>query len=68
MPKTTRRAMFGPMATDTKLANIASALGDPARANMMMALMDGRALTAKEFGLRRPRHAANGERSSREVA
>jgi DNA-binding transcriptional ArsR family regulator len=41
--------MFRPMPTDLKLANIASALGDPARANMMMALMDGRALTAKEL-------------------
>jgi DNA-binding transcriptional ArsR family regulator len=43
------RAMFRPMSADLKLANIASVLGDPARANMMMALMDGRALTAKEL-------------------
>ncbi len=31
------------------VAKIASLLGDPARANMMTALMDGRALTAKEL-------------------
>ena len=31
------------------MALIASLLGEPARANMMAALMDGRALTAKEL-------------------
>ena len=33
----------------TRVAMIASLLGDPARANIMTALMDGRALTAKEL-------------------
>lgn len=32
-----------------KLASIASLIGDPARANMLFALMDGRAHTAKEL-------------------
>jgi DNA-binding transcriptional ArsR family regulator len=31
------------------LAEIANLMGDPARANMLQALMDGRALTAKEL-------------------
>jgi DNA-binding transcriptional ArsR family regulator len=31
------------------LAEIAHLMGDPARANMLHALMDGRALTAKEL-------------------
>ena len=33
----------------TRLAATAALLGDPARANMLIALMDGRALTAKEL-------------------
>ena len=33
----------------TSLSHIASLLGDPARANILSALMDGRALTAKEL-------------------
>lgn len=38
------------MATDGPyLAEIAHLMGDPARANMLQALMDGRALTAKEL-------------------
>ena len=31
------------------LAGIANLMGDPARANMLHSLMDGRALTAKEL-------------------
>jgi len=37
------------MAADVKLAHIASLLADPTRARMVMALMDGRARTAKEL-------------------
>jgi DNA-binding transcriptional ArsR family regulator len=33
------------------IAEAAALMGDPARANMLAALMDGRALTAKELGL-----------------
>ncbi len=40
------------MSTDARLANVAHLLGDPARAAMMMALMDGRAHTAKELAYR----------------
>ena len=37
------------MNDNTQLASIAALLGDPARANMLVALLDGRALTAKEL-------------------
>jgi DNA-binding transcriptional ArsR family regulator len=37
------------MNVDSNLAQVAALIGDPARANMMMAMMDGRALTAKEL-------------------
>jgi len=37
------------MSDTTRIAATASLLGDPARANMLVALMDGRALTAKEL-------------------
>src|SRR5690348_3264341 len=37
------------MGESTRIAATASLLGDPARANMLAALMDGRALTAKEL-------------------
>jgi DNA-binding transcriptional ArsR family regulator len=37
------------MSDTTRLAATAALLGDPARANMLVALMDGRALTAKEL-------------------
>lgn len=37
------------MSDASRLAVIAALLGDPARANMMAVLMDGRALTAKEL-------------------
>jgi DNA-binding transcriptional ArsR family regulator len=37
------------MATDAKFAEIAALAGDPARAGMLHALMDGRALTASEL-------------------
>jgi DNA-binding transcriptional ArsR family regulator len=46
----------GPLATYnqamsdiTRMASVAALLGDPARANILTALMDGRALTAKEL-------------------
>ena len=37
------------MLTTNALASIGASLGDPARANILVALMDGRALTAKEL-------------------
>jgi DNA-binding transcriptional ArsR family regulator len=37
------------MGESTRIATTAALLGDPARANMLAALMDGRALTAKEL-------------------
>ena len=37
------------MSDTTRIATTAALLGDPARANMLAALMDGRALTAKEL-------------------
>ena len=37
------------MSNTTRMASIAALLGDPARANILTALMDGRALTAKEL-------------------
>lgn len=37
------------MASTTALAEIATLVGDPARANMLTALLDGRALTASEL-------------------
>ena len=37
------------MVTTTSLAELAALVGDPARANMLMALMEGRALTATEL-------------------
>src|SRR3954470_24384137 len=37
------------MSTIAAFAETAALLGDPARANMLMALMDGRALTASEL-------------------
>lgn len=37
------------MAKEAKVASVASLIGDPARANIMLALMDGRAHTAKEL-------------------
>ncbi len=38
-----------PMSGTTHLATVAALLGDPARANILIALFDGRALTAKEL-------------------
>ena len=48
------------MSDSNRIAATAALLGDPARANMLAALMDGRALTAKELAYarmsrRRPR-------------
>jgi DNA-binding transcriptional ArsR family regulator len=37
------------MSDTTQVASVAALLGDPARANMLVALLDGRALTAKEL-------------------
>ena len=37
------------MSYSTNIAEIAALVGDPARANMLTALMDGRALTASEL-------------------
>jgi hypothetical protein len=37
------------MLTTSAFAEAAALVGDPARANMLIALMDGRALTAKEL-------------------
>jgi DNA-binding transcriptional ArsR family regulator len=37
------------MSSVTRMAEIAALIGEPARANMLSALMDGRALTAKEL-------------------
>lgn len=37
------------MAQDPYIATVASLIGDPARANMLLMLMDGRAFTAKEL-------------------
>src|SRR5439155_19991353 len=37
------------MGDSTRIATTAALLGDPARANILAALMDGRALTAKEL-------------------
>ena len=37
------------MSDSTRIAATAALLGDPARANMLAALLDGRALTAKEL-------------------
>jgi DNA-binding transcriptional ArsR family regulator len=41
--------MIDAMSDTTRMATIAALLGDPARANMLTVLMDGRALTAKEL-------------------
>ena len=46
------------------LAEIGALVGDPARAAMIEALMDGRALTAGELAFHRPRLAADGQRAS----
>src|ERR1700742_1161929 len=37
------------MADGPRIAHVAALMGDPARANMLMALMDGRALTVSEL-------------------
>ena len=42
-------AMLEAMNAETDLAWIASLLGDPARSRILLALMDGRARTAKEL-------------------
>jgi DNA-binding transcriptional ArsR family regulator len=45
-------ALSPDFASPAALAEIASLLGDPSRANILVALMDGRALTAGELGAR----------------
>lgn len=42
-------APIAPLSSEPHLAKVASLMGDPARANMLSALMDGRALTAAEL-------------------
>jgi DNA-binding transcriptional ArsR family regulator len=41
--------MRGPMVTTSSMAEVASLVGEPARAAMLQAMMDGRALTAAEL-------------------
>jgi hypothetical protein len=55
------------MTDGPNIAEVAALVGDPARANMLVALMDGRALTAKGAGVRRRRIAADRERPSRQA-
>ena len=43
------RRMLLAMSDITRMASVAALLGDPARANILTALLDGRALTAKEL-------------------
>ena len=43
--------MLHAMSASPYIAEAAALIGDPARANMLVALMDGRALTATELGL-----------------
>ena len=49
------------------IARIANLVGDPARANMLSALMDGGALTASELALEAGVGAADGEFASVEA-
>ena len=46
------------------IASVAALLGDPARANMLTALIDGRALTASELARGGGRHPPDRERPS----
>jgi hypothetical protein len=50
------------------IAEAASLIGDPARANMLAALMDGRALTATKLGLASAGRAADDQRPPRQAA
>lgn len=43
------RRILPTMSNTTRMASVAALLGDPARANILTALLDGRALTAKEL-------------------
>lgn len=49
MPAIAKIAYAWSMSADVKLAHVASLLADPARARIVLALMDGRARTAKEL-------------------
>ncbi len=49
------------MKTGPDIALLGSLIGDPARANMLTALMGGKALTATELAQRSGHHAADRE-------
>ena len=49
VPKPASSARLPPMTSEPDLAWIASVVGDPARLSILLALMDGRARTAKEL-------------------
>ena len=53
------------MASNATFARIAALAGDPARAGMLHALMDGRALTASELAERGGHHGADRQQPSR---
>lgn len=55
------------MRDGVQLAEVAALVGDPARAHILAALLDGRALTAGEPRLCRKRVAPDRERASREA-
>ena len=44
-----RGAHIGAMSSAPQIAEVAALVGDPARANILCALLDGRALTATEL-------------------
>ena len=65
-----RRQCFGyhrTMKAGPDIAMVASLVGDPARANMLTALMTGRALTASELAQPGRHHAADREFASGEA-
>src|ERR1700712_2667158 len=49
MRPTPIRSMLCPMSDIIRIASVAALLGDPARANILTTLMDGRALTVSEL-------------------
>ena len=55
------------MVSGNTLAEVAGLIGDPARANMLLALMDGRALTAGELAWAAGVTRADGERATRQA-
>jgi DNA-binding transcriptional ArsR family regulator len=44
-----RSYVFGMQGTEPSISEVAALVGNPARANVLMALLDGRALTASEL-------------------